>query len=392
VPASRPRVGLIVEELSEVGGLKLAADRHARLVADQLDVIPIALSDSEDPRHCHGLAEVREVDGRHGYRVRSSGLRSDALFDYHHMQHFGFAQQIVRITRRERLDALHVFGCFKLRPLLGAYAAVICDLPLILSFRGVDLDARIFGPEQGYVRTAVAAARVCVCMNRSAKRLLAGLFAPSAPIFVSPNHFEPEAFDHTPPATLPVNGPVIGCLGDLRRIMGLDFLLAAFDRLASQRGDLWLALFGALRPLEAHYYAPLLEHQRHSERVLRFGPIEHRQVLSYLAACDVLAFPSISDASPNKVLEAMAAGRAIVASDVGGIPELIRDGVDGVLVDGRDAGALATAIGALLEDPQRRRRLGESAAQRVCEQLDAEHARVATLEYYRAAGLDVAAC
>lgn len=92
-----------------------------------------------------------------------------------------------------------------------------------------------------------------------------------------------------------------------------------------------------------------------------------------LAETAVFALPSEIDKSPYSVLEAMAAGVPVVASDVAGIPEMVPDGVAGILVPFGDHRALATAIGSLLDDEEKRRRMGAAARQRVVERFDARH-------------------
>src|SRR5262245_62328580 len=73
------------------------------------------------------------------------------------------------------------------------------------------------------------------------------------------------------------------------------------------------------------------------------GARPHDEVATWLGACDVLALPSWNEGMPNVVLEALASGRPVVASRVGGIPEVVSDAV-GRLVPARDAGALADAL------------------------------------------------
>ena len=90
-----------------------------------------------------------------------------------------------------------------------------------------------------------------------------------------------------------------------------------------------------------------------------------------LAESEVFALPSEIDKSPYAVLEAMAAGVPVVATGVAGIPEMVPDGVAGILVPHGDHRALATAIGSLLDDEEKRRRMGAAARQRVLERFDA---------------------
>jgi glycosyltransferase involved in cell wall biosynthesis len=83
-----------------------------------------------------------------------------------------------------------------------------------------------------------------------------------------------------------------------------------------------------------------------------------------LAHCAVFVLPSLSEGLPVALLEAMAWGRPIVATRMGGVPEVVDDGVEALLVPPGDSAALAAAIGRLLDDPQERLRLGRSAQKR----------------------------
>jgi glycosyltransferase involved in cell wall biosynthesis len=97
------------------------------------------------------------------------------------------------------------------------------------------------------------------------------------------------------------------------------------------------------------------------------GPLDRAAVVRALAAADVVAVPSVVDRAgnvdglPNTLLEAMAAGRAIVASRVAGIPDVIADGVNGLLVPPGDVGALRAALMRLAADDALRARLGAAA-------------------------------
>jgi len=90
-----------------------------------------------------------------------------------------------------------------------------------------------------------------------------------------------------------------------------------------------------------------------------------------MAATDVVVCPSRFEGLPRALLEAMGLGRAVVGTAVDGIAELIRDGVDGLLVPARDPEALAGAIARLVADPALRARLGDAAARRVREDYGA---------------------
>jgi glycosyltransferase involved in cell wall biosynthesis len=88
-----------------------------------------------------------------------------------------------------------------------------------------------------------------------------------------------------------------------------------------------------------------------------------------LAAADVVALPSLQEGLGVAALEAMAAGRSLVASRVGGLAELVREGEDGWLVPPGDPGALARALTQALADPERRRTMGEAGRRRVAREF-----------------------
>lgn len=101
-----------------------------------------------------------------------------------------------------------------------------------------------------------------------------------------------------------------------------------------------------------------------------------------LAAVDIFVLPSLAEGLSIMLVEAMAAGCAVVASAVGGVPEVITGGVDGLLVAPGDPGALAAAVTALARDPARRRAMGRAAAAKVRRCFTVERMLCQTGEVY----------
>ena len=87
-------------------------------------------------------------------------------------------------------------------------------------------------------------------------------------------------------------------------------------------------------------------------------------VADILAAADLFTMPSLSEGLPLALVEAMSFGLPVVVTGVGGVPEVVTDGAEGMLVPPSDAGALAAALGALLADAPRRQKMGEAARTR----------------------------
>lgn len=183
-----------------------------------------------------------------------------------------------------------------------------------------------------------------------------------------PSGVELAAFEKPaePPATvraalgLPPHAGLIGSVGRLEPVKGHRYLVDAFARLAPRFPELHLALIGD-GPLFAELRARA-QRQGVAERVRFLGWRDDTPVL--LHALDLFVFPSLNEGMGRALVEAMAAGRPIVASRAGGIPEVLAEGEAGLLVEPADALDLARGIETLLRDPGLRTGLGEAGRRR----------------------------
>jgi glycosyltransferase involved in cell wall biosynthesis len=159
---------------------------------------------------------------------------------------------------------------------------------------------------------------------------------------------------------LSVSDPVVGTVCGLRPEKELETALRALGRLAPRRPRLRFVVVGdgpergRLERLAAELGVP----------TLFLGQRPNEEMPDLLAAMDVMVLSSRFEGMPLAVLEWMAAGKAIVASRVGGIPAILEHGREGVLVPPRDYVAFADAIARLLDEPLERRRLGDAAQSR----------------------------
>jgi glycosyltransferase involved in cell wall biosynthesis len=160
------------------------------------------------------------------------------------------------------------------------------------------------------------------------------------------------------------DAPVIGAVGQLREEKALDVLIDAAGRLAPRVDGLTVLLPGA-GPEEA----ALREAAAGLDGTVRFLGLRD-DIPDVLAAMDVAVCCSHREGSPLSVMEYMAAGLPVVATRVGGVPDIVIDGEQGVLVAPGDAGALAAALGELLGDPARREAMGARARERQREEFD----------------------
>lgn len=168
---------------------------------------------------------------------------------------------------------------------------------------------------------------------------------------------------------IPPTAPVVGTVCGLRPEKELDTILRAVARVVSRRADLRFLIVG--EGPERRRLERLADELGSPATFLGYRP--NSEVPDLLAAMDVVVLSSRFEGMPLAVLEWMAAGKAIVASRVGGIPAILEDGRDALLVPPRDYAAFAEAIDRLLADPAERRRLGEAAQKRQREEFRLDH-------------------
>lgn len=162
------------------------------------------------------------------------------------------------------------------------------------------------------------------------------------------------------PGTIAFVGTVCEKKGIRQLVAAMPAILAAHpDARLLVAGRDWVDAEGSFRArLEAGLDPATAAH------VDFLGPVDHDDVPALLARASVCAYPSHMEAMPLAWLEGLAMGRAVVAGDIGPAPEVVEDGVTGVLCDPHDPAAIAEAVIGLLDDPARRARLGAAARAR----------------------------
>lgn len=218
---------------------------------------------------------------------------------------------------------------------------------------------------------------------------VAAVFAPllGRPVTVIPNGVDTSHFKRAAPRRPPRHGSVtIGFAGRMVESKGVRDLLRAAAATAAAVPGARFVLAGSGPRLAAFRREAVALGLR--DRI-RFSGFE-RDMRRFYTACDVFVLPSYAEGHANVLLEAMAMGVAVVATDLPGTREMIDDGVQGVLVPVADAPALARAIIRLCLDPRERERLAAQAAARVRERLEARDAgaRLAALFHVVRAAAD----
>jgi glycosyltransferase involved in cell wall biosynthesis len=168
--------------------------------------------------------------------------------------------------------------------------------------------------------------------------------------------------------------------------MGLHVLLAGLPSLLAARPDVQVVLAGGSGELESAARAVA---ERWPDRVHVVVDVPEAELPAYYAAATVVVAPTIGARACGSLAaaEGMAAGKPVVATRIGGIPEYVADGVTGVLVQPDDPEALVCAVVSLLGDRQRLAELGRRGRERVAELFDGQRTNAALEQLFR----DVAA-
>lgn len=292
-------------------------------------------------------------------------------------------RRLAALLREREPDLVHAHGS-KGGVMARLARAARPRVPLVLTPHGYAFAGHFSGRSEraAYRLTerllAPLASRVlCVCEAEA--RLAASVGSPARTRVVH-NGIEPPPRATPDPALAArrERGPVVSAITGLRPGKGDETLVAAFAGVARAHPEATLAIAGdgPERPrVEAEVAAAGL-----GDRVLLPGEVS--DVDAVLAASDLFVLPSWAESFPYSVLEAMALGLPIVATDVGGVSEAIEDRVTGLLVEPRSSAALERAMLAMLGDRHRARALGAAARERMLARFTLSGMVAGTLAVY----------
>lgn len=287
--------------------------------------------------------------------------------------------RLARLLRRERVDVLHTHHFEE--SVLGAMAAALARVPMVF---GRHYDADFYLVARGAKRRLLLGvegfanrrARVVVVPSQQIRDLLIRQGVPASKVAVVPYGFDFDAARYRPVAPdesaavrreLGLNGGlVIGNFGRHHSLKGQDHLVRAFAQLARGTRDARLVMVGD-GPAHADLRA-LAASLGVADAVLFTG--WRRDAARFMAAVDVVAHPTLVDAFPQVVIEALLAGKALVAADAAGPADQVQHGRTGLLVPRGDEAALHAALRWCAEHPEEARRLGEEGRRWVLDTLD----------------------
>lgn len=259
------------------------------------------------------------------------------------------------LQRRGRYDV--ILGSWAFPDGVGAVAlGKMLGIPAVIKVHGSDMNVLAKMPSVACnLRWALPRARRVVAVSRPLGEVVASFGVPHERIDIVSNGVDPDLFQ---PRDRAAARSELGFASDARRWLlyvgrleeakGVLDLLEAFSLLARRRSDVRLVVVGDgdTRPACSAAARGWL-----GDRILVAGPRPLQEVPRWMAACDALVLPSWAEGSPNVILEALACGRRVVATLVGGTPDLVTGPELGELVPARRPNLLADALGRAADTP-----------------------------------------
>ncbi len=297
----------------------------------------------------HHLEAACQPHARLVPRLRDEGFTVHTLLMDGPVHYCKGVMRLRRILKAGRFDVLNTHS--RRDTLLAGVAARLAGVPLIVRTRHLAI-------RPGSLLSYTGVPHCVITVSEYVRRLLLerGVAPDRVATVYSPIMLPPrvERSSLRDELGLPADAIVVGCVAILREKKGHRFLIDAMAGLL-RRPDVFLVLVGdgspLLEQLQAHVRSCGLQ-----DKVLFTG--RRTDIPNVLAGCDLFALATEQEASGTVFVEAAAAGLPVVGTDVGGVSEMLQDGVTGLLVPVHDRAALTHALQSLIDDPQRRRAMG----------------------------------
>ena len=284
---------------------------------------------------------------------------------FYHLMYFIEALMVGIWMKQKRLHHVHVH--------LGSQAATVGLY--VRTIFGVGFSITVHGPDEFYdakgqhLTEKIAAADFICCISFFCRSQLMK-FSPYSDwhkLIVSRLGVNTAEFSPKPLRDAPEHFSIL-CVGRLVPAKGQHQLIDAVEQLARQGRRVRLHLVGA-GPDDVSLRQRVLQFEDPGTVVFE-GPVNHDRIRALYDAADLFCIPSFAEGIPIVLMEAMASGIPCVTTQIAGIPELIRTGIDGLLVAPSDLDGLTDALATLMEDQALRDRLSESGRQRICQYYD----------------------
>jgi len=396
------KIALLSEKYTpDVSGLAISAGRLAELLVSAGHEVRVIAPTTELSAYAK---QTRNSNGVSVTRFGTHKRVDDTLLDWFEI--------VVAEHKRAPFDLLHAYFLPQ-AGFVAAYVGKYLGVPSIVSIRGNDIERAPFDPSKfSHVTYALQnASAVTTNANELAKKAKAFV---DRKIHLIPNGIDTELFKKIPKnailaQTLGVSSvalseakeppndpartalsihtkksrrPVLGFAGELRSKKGLSTLLIGYAKI-NKLYPSTLLIVGDVRAGKYQEAFDQFKKGNPETHIVVTGYVPHKEMPAYYALMDVFVHPSLRDGMPNAVLEAMACELPVVATPVGGVLDMMKDGINVKTVPVKDVDSFVSAALRLLSDENERNKMGKSARETVLEQFTLEQELEGNLNLYQ---------
>ena len=371
-----PDIGGLAISTGRLGEMLAAAGHEVRLFAPTINLPPT-------------IKQTLRSGGVHVTRFGAHKRVDDTLVDWFEL--------VVEEHQREPFDLIHAYF-LPMAGFVGSYAGKYLEIPSVVSIRGNDIERAAFEPSKfSHVMYALQNANA-VTTNASELAKKAKAFI-DRDIHIIPNGIDTERFK--PLEKNRVLGEalglvddkkkeerkfVIGFVGELREKKGMAALFSGYAQTAKTM-PVSLLIVGEVREGEDKKYFEEFTHNNPQLAITVTGHVPHKDLPAYYSLMDVFVHPSLRDGMPNAVLEAMACGTPVIATPVGGVLDILKDGLNGFFVHVNNTEGLAQKMAEVLSQPEKVESVRRSARETVLRQYTLEKELQVNLEIYANLGV-----
>jgi len=281
-----------------------------------------------------------------------------------------FSQFIADLVKRYKIDIIHAHFAYP-EGFAGFLARNMMEVPFVLTLHGYDIltepsinyGVRLARRYDIMVRKVLAESDMIFAASKHVYKAAISAGCPKDHLLLLPNGVDVERFNPRLDRSLVrerlgvAGRPVVFTLRWHEPKNGIEYLIRAVPHVLSEVPEAMFVI-GSDGPL-MDYHKSLAENLGVADQMLFVGRISRMDLPYYYAASDVFVIPSVVEAFGLVTVEAMACGKPVVGTNVGGIPEIIVDGANGLLVEPKNPEKLAKNIVLLLENHELRKKMGQ---------------------------------
>jgi glycosyltransferase involved in cell wall biosynthesis len=276
---------------------------------------------------------------------------------------------VARLRRRFPFELIDAHFAYP-DGMAAALLARVFGCPLLVTLRGSIVRLSTYRLHRPQLRWVLRRATRVLAVSDSLRRVAEGLGAGAGRVRVIPNGVDTERFRIGDRAEarrrlgLPADGPLLLTVAGVYPGKGQHTVVDALPDLLARHEHLTYAMVGATRPGDSYRWQleQTVARLGLGDRVRFVGPVAHEALPPWFNAADLMVLPTESEGWPNVLLESLACGVPVVATRVGGVPEIVVDGEHGLLVPHGDQAALTHALLAALDASWDRAALARRAA------------------------------